>query len=423
MEAPPHSHPGVLLTGATGFLGGEVLARLLKRGDRRVYALVRAESDDQAGARLRETIRSLMGTIDPWSHRVTAVAADLQVPELGLAEQRREWLAERVSSVIHSAATVSFELGLEESRGVNVEGTRRVLDLAEFASVCGGLECFTHISTAYVAGDHSGRFGEGDLAVGQRFRNAYEQSKFEAETIVRERSLPVQVLRPSIVVGDSNTGWTPSFNVIYWPLRAFAKGSYPALPFRRSALVDVVPVDYVASAVLALAGRPGTTYHLVAGDDASEVGEVVELASSYLRSPPPRLIPPPLYRRLLHPLLVRTGSKRRRRALRRSERFFPYFEVGTRYDDRLAREALAPHGIEAPPLASYFNRLMDYALLAKWGRRPRARHRMITTPSTPPQPDHGRARLPSMRWRPRPAPISTRSRSESRRSSRDARTA
>lgn len=157
MKTQRRGYPGVLLTGATGFLGGEILARLLKRGDRHVYALIRADGDDQADARLRETILSLLGSIDPWSRRVTAVAADLQVSGLGLDEARREWLAERVSLVIHAAATVSFELGLEESRQINVEGTRRVLDLAEFASVCGGLECFTQISTAYVAGAHRGR--------------------------------------------------------------------------------------------------------------------------------------------------------------------------------------------------------------------------------------------------------------------------
>src|SRR5439155_23621126 len=112
------------------------------------------------------------------------------------------------------------------------------------------------VSTAYVAGAHVGRFGERDLVVGQRFRNPYERSKFEAELLVQAHSdtLPVQVLRPSIVVGDSRSGWTSSFNVLYSPLRAFASGAYPAIPARRSAPVDVVPVDYVAEAILALAG-------------------------------------------------------------------------------------------------------------------------------------------------------------------------
>src|SRR5207244_3140089 len=140
-------------------------------------------------------------------------------------------------------------------------GTRRMLDLAELCSGRGGLESFVHVSTAYVAGEADGSFGEGDLDVGQSFRNAYERTKFEAEVAVRERAstLPVQVVRPSIIVGDSRSGWTPAFNVLYAPLRAFSRGAYPMIPARRSAPVDVVPVDYVADAILALAGRPGDT--------------------------------------------------------------------------------------------------------------------------------------------------------------------
>jgi long-chain acyl-CoA synthetase len=344
-----------------------------------VYALVRGRDQGEADARLRETIASLLGTVEPWSRRVVAVPADLCAPEMGLDRSSHELLAERTSLFVHCAASVSFELGVAESREINVEGTRRLLDLAALCADRGGLECFTHISTAYVAGTHSGRFAETDLYMGQDFRNPYELSKYEGEAEVRQRatslpyesnSLPVQVLRPSIVVGNSHTGWTPTFNVLYSPLRAFARGTYPALPARLSAPVDVVPVDYVADAILALAGRPGTTYHLVAGNRASSVGELADLASSYLERTRPPVIPPGLYRRILHPLLVRTGDERRKRALRRSEQFFPYFEIDTHYDDRLAREALAPYGIKAPPLRTYFKRLMDYARAADWGRRP-----------------------------------------------------
>jgi thioester reductase-like protein len=212
--------------------------------------------------------------------------------------------------------------------------------------------------------------------VGQGFRNAYERSKFEAELVVRERSgsLPIQVVRPSIVVGDSRTGFTPEFNVLYWPLRAFSKGTYPALPARRSAPVDVVPVDYVADAMLALAGREPGTYHLTAGERASNVGELMDMASAHFRRPAPRALPPRLYRRAIHPLLVRTGSQARRRALRRSEPFFPYFAMGVRYDDTRTRQALRSHRIEAPSLRSYFGRLVDYAQAAAWGRHPHPRH-------------------------------------------------
>jgi thioester reductase-like protein len=395
---------GVLLTGATGFLGGEILARLLQGGNCKVYALVRAHDHGGAEARLRETIVSLLGTIDPWCRRVVAIPADLCSAGMGLSEPQREWLAERTTEIIHCAASVSFELGLEESRRINLDGTIRMLDLARFSSLCGGLDCFTYVSTAYVAGTHPGTFGEGDPRLGQGFRNAYERSKFEAEAVVRSRSvsLPVQVLRPSIVVGDSRCGWTSTFNVLYAPLRAFASGNYPVLPAKPSAPVDVVPVDYVADSVVALAGRPGTTFNLVAGERASTMGEVAELAGSYFETRPSRLISPKLYRRAVHPVLVRTGSEKRRRALRRSEQFFPYFEVGSTYDGTRAREALGPGGLEPPPLASYFERLMDFAVAAEWGRKPVPRYRSLATLGTWPN-AHTSIRSPSKSRRSSPA--------------------
>ena len=376
--------PGILLTGGTGFLGGEILARLLERDDRPVYLLIRAPSERAAAARLRKTLTSLLGAAEPWSQRVTAVAADLTKPGLAMSAARRRWLAERTESIIHCAASVSFTLGLSESRAINVAGTSRLLDLAALCAFRGGLECFTHVSTAYVAGTHRGCFTERNLDLSQDFRNPYERTKFEAETLVlkRSRSLPVQVLRPSIVVGDSRTGWTPSFNVLYWPLRAFARGAYPAIPAKRSAPADVVPVDYVADAVLGLAGRPGTTYHLTAGGRTSSVGEVIDLAADYLRRPSPRVISPAVYRRTVHPLLLRSATEARRRALNHSEAFFPYFAIDTHYDDALAREALSVQGIEAPPLGSYFSTLMDFALQADWGRRPVRRvHRPVVPAS------------------------------------------
>jgi long-chain acyl-CoA synthetase len=257
-----------------------------------------------------------------------------------------------------------------------------VLELAERCQQRGaGLRRFSYISTAYVAGQHRGCFSEDDLERGQRFRNTYEQSKFEAERMVAERRgrLPVTVLRPSIVVGARDSGWTASFNVLYWPLRVFARGGYAALPARGEATVDVVPVDYVADATFALSQAPeaeGTTFHLTAGADASSVGELVELASDFFKRPAPRLVDPLLYRRVLHPLLVRGArDERRRRSLRRTETFFPYFDMNVRYDDRRARVALRASGIEPAPLRTYFDRLVEFALAADWGRRelPRAR--------------------------------------------------
>jgi long-chain acyl-CoA synthetase len=266
-------------------------------------------------------------------------------------------------------------MSLDKSRLINVGGTRQMLDLARVAHERGGLERFAYVSTAYVAGTHLGEFREDQLDVGQDFRNAYERSKFEAETLVRGHAgrLPIQIFRPSIIVGEQRSGWTSSFNVLYSPLKAFVRGSLPFLPAHRSAPLDVVPVDYVADAIFTLASEPvresGETFHLVSGGGATTVGGLAQRAASHLERRPPRILPPKLYRRLIHPLLARTGPAARRRALTSSEVFFPYFTMQVRFDDRAARRRLAWQGIRVVPIELYLGRLIDFARDADWGRR------------------------------------------------------
>ena len=163
----------VLLTGATGFVDQEPLRRLLDDGDRSVHALVRAPDDRAAAERL------------PAHARLNVVAGDIEQPGLGLSDAARARLTEEVTTVVHCAASVSFDLSLEDSRRINVDGTRNVVG---FAERCRGLERLTYISTAYVAGEPRGLFREDQLDVGQRFRNPYEQSKFEAERMIRDRA-------------------------------------------------------------------------------------------------------------------------------------------------------------------------------------------------------------------------------------------
>jgi thioester reductase-like protein len=365
----------LLLTGATGFVGMEVLARFLERSDDHVVALVRAEDDDQAAARLRATLAA--ACLDAGAHedRVTALAGDLTAPRLGLGD-RWGHLAQRVGAIVHGAASVAFDLSLEESRRINVDGTRQMLELAH---ACPGLKRFTYVSTAYVAGDRRGTVYEDDPG-GGRFRNAYERTKHEAERLVaaRREQMEVTIVRPSIVVGDHRTGWTAAFNVLYAPLRAFEAGVVPVVPARRRSPVDVVPVDYVADAVHALAEAPeaaGQTFHVVAGGRASTVGEIVDMAGERFTSRQPRIVPPWLYHLILAKIVEKRAPASARRLLASNEVYFSYFAMRVRYDDARARAILEPRGITPAPLSSYFDRLMDYAQAARWGRRPVARPR------------------------------------------------
>ena len=128
----------VLLTGATGFVGMEILARYLERTDRTVIAPVRARDEAEATSRLRDTAACLFGDEDAFADRLVALPADIEQPGLGLDQATRESVAEQVTDIVHSAASVSFTLPLDRSREINVEGTRRMLELAELCHRAGG---------------------------------------------------------------------------------------------------------------------------------------------------------------------------------------------------------------------------------------------------------------------------------------------
>jgi thioester reductase-like protein len=347
-----------LLTGATGFVGMELLVRYLERTERQVAALIRAPSQAAAEARLAATLENLFGPDAPvYADRVRVLRADLTAPGLGLSAAEREELAGTVTTIVHGAASVSFDLPLDEARAINVEGTRRMLELAQELP---RLERYAHVSTAYVAGTHRGRFTENDLDLRQQFRNTYEKSKFEAEQLVRSRpEIPSTIFRPSIVVGDRHSGWTAAFNVLYWPLRAFARGVFTEVPAVATAPVDAVSVDYVADAVHALCestGGVGQTYHLIAGAHASTIQEIAGAASRYFKRPPPRMLAPENY----------DGPDE-------VSVYFPYFCVQTQFDDAATRARLSPMGISVSPLRDYLERLLDFATLSRWGKRPIAR--------------------------------------------------
>jgi thioester reductase-like protein len=342
----------VLLTGATGFLGMEVLARLIDRDDIEVIAPIRARDREHARTRLNDVLGRLYEDPRDLGPRVIPVCADLASEGLGLSPADGRLICGTTDAVIHCAASISFDLPHEEARNINALGTMRLLDLALQMS---RLERFIHVSTAYVAGRTRGSFGEDDLERGQEFRNSYERSKFEAERAIAERAtqLPVVVARPSIVVGDRQSGWTPSFNVIYWPLRAFARGLIHDLPVDPAGIVDVVPVDYVADGLVYLLDHRDIDgrLHLVAGERALSNGELVALACRWLGRAAPRL----------HGAATVPEEARA---------YLPYFDVETSFDDARARATLGRGGIQTAALDDFFVNLMRYADRTRWGKRP-----------------------------------------------------
>ena len=372
------SSGAIFLTGSSGFLGMELLARYLENTDRPVYALMRGRDDDDAAERLLKAARTVVPDADRHRHRLVAVRGDAKRPRLGIDAAQFDRVADEVTEIVHAAASVSFTQALDDARLINVEGTRHVLDLAERCAERGGLRRLAHVSTAYVAGTHHGTFYEHDLERGQSFNNTYELTKWEAERLVREHigRLPITIVRPSIVVGEEDSGWTPAFNVMYGPLHAYSRGSLTVVPARRSAPVDVVPAGYVADAIFELSTRPdsaGRTFTLAAGPEASTVGELIDTSAAAFGRRRGVALSPWLYKLAVHPVLLRRTKGSRRRALKRAEVFFPYFDVRARFDTSAASEALGRAGIRVPPLSSYFHALVNFANATEWGRRPLTR--------------------------------------------------
>lgn len=368
------------LTGATGFLGRELLARMLLHGDE-VLVLTRQKNDEALSA-ARERIGAMVERTGSAASldRLQVAFGDVTAPFLGLNEDARAWLSrgDRVR-VVHGAAEVRFDLPYPVMHKQNVEGTGNVLSLA--ASLP-NLERFDHVSTTYVAGDRTGVALEAEKNVGQKSRNDYERTKLEAEELVARAQLPICVHRPSIIVGDSRTGRASSFKVLYWPMKVYARGRWRTLFGRPDCAIDVVPVDFVADAMMYLFDQPaslGKTVHLAAGTERqSTIGEIVALAEVEFGQGKIRYIDPDLYMKWLRPIVKPILTLIRPDVAERGGVYLPYFRSNPSFDTAQASALLAGSGIVPPKVGEYFQAILRYAKESDFGR---SEPKLISPPS------------------------------------------
>ena len=357
-----------LLTGASGFLGHEIL-REIARGDpgARVYATLRAPVGELESRAARLGWRALAPCIVP-------IGADLTRTRAGLSPRDVERLTTEVTHVIHAGASVRFDDDIHHARQVNVAGTRQLLELAPRMR---RLERFVHVSTTFVCGDRPGALVEGPAPPG-RFRNTYERSKFEAEEVVQRAmaSLPITVVRPSIVApavacddgtgslaasvtsGASHAQRTAEPRVRFLLLlQLYLTHGWRWVPGSPSSVVDLVPADVVARATVALARRAlsdGRWYHVAAGPRAATLRELGTIASRRFNAPPLSFAPPRLFRAALRFLVW----GRARPLLDRAAPYVPYLSVRTRVDTTDSQRVLRELGITVPRVAELFGALL-----------------------------------------------------------------
>ncbi len=336
----------LFFTGFPGFIGKRLIKALVKEFDyERVYLLVEPRMLERAR---RE--------IENFDSRFEIIPGDITQENLGIKKD----IKSDITHLFHLAAIYDLTVPFDPAYRVNVEGTKNVV---EFAKKLSGLEKFVYFSTAYVSGTRRGTVYEDELDKKQSFKNHYEHTKFLAELIVQKNKdqIPTVVVRPGIVIGDSQTGETDKFDGPYYVMIFFKKvPRFIPLPYlgKGEAEVNLVPVDFIIKATVALTGLEksvGKTYHLT-DPSPFTARELYRLFSIKIRGKEPvGEIPLPIVQAFLK-------IKPLARAFGVPYEATPYFIHKVHYDSTNTQQDLGPLGITVPPLTSYVDNIVKFFL-------------------------------------------------------------
>jgi len=385
MENDPMQTSDILLTGATGFLGKVVLHELLQRreslGVGKIRVLLRTSGSVTAEKRFESDIASsrCFDDVDPnWRDYVEAVACELSQPGAGIEKAKRESLTESVTHIINCAASVQFDLPIQNAATANVATALEILD---FAQSCPKLESFVNVSTAYVtphprdgrevleelaplphdAGElyeaiMRGEIDETELLAETGHPNTYTLTKCIAEHLLTERKgdTPLTLVRPSIIsasLSRPRPGWIDSPAAFALFAAQIGSGRMRAVIAKPSARIDIVPCDAVADRCIDAAFPPAgggreasPIVHAVAGYDHSPSVRVCSdtIQSFFTQNPDTRkrnrdrranvrfLGPDGILFKFNHWLYhVRQYQKRQAEGLSQANRMFAYFTGNT----------------------------------------------------------------------------------------------
>jgi NAD(P)-dependent dehydrogenase (short-subunit alcohol dehydrogenase family) len=353
------------LTGATGFIGRNLVERLLKR-EGTIYALVRAGSRGRL-----EELRTSWGADGA---RVVPVAGDLSQPGLGVSEEDLVAMRGDIDHFFHLAAIYDMTADAEVQEVANVEGTRHAVELA------GAIEagCFHLASSIAVAGLYRGEWREDMFDEAEKLdTNPYFRTKHESERVVREEcARPWRVYRPGIVVGDSRTGEIDKIDGPYYFFKALQRArrvlpSWLPTVGVEGGEINIVPVDFVAAAIDHIAHQPGLdgqAFHLT-DPNPKTAGEAINLFARAADAPQMAVrldsdVVDPATTLLSTGLKLFPPAKRAAEAVLRDFGIPPsiltYVNYPTSFDSSNAQAALEGSGIGVPPLETYADRLWDY---------------------------------------------------------------
>ena len=343
----------IFLTGFPGFIAARLVGRLAKP-DTQFFLLVQPQFVEKAMRSAEEISRKTDTPLENFA----IVEGDITQENLGISDEDREIVRAETTDVFHLAAVYDLAVSKETAYRVNVEGTKNV---NEFVKSLPNLRRYNYVSTCYVAGKRKGVILETELEHDAGFRNFYEETKYLAEMEVEKlkREVPFTIFRPSVVVGDSETGETAKYDGIYYLIHYLRKS--PRLlrlvnVGNKNVRLNLVPVDFVVDGIAALSKDEAAVGKTVALADPNpltteqifdEITEAMTGKKSVF-TPPPGLIEKSLLLPFSPPLtgLPHSGV--------------PYFFLSQTYDTSVSGELLAKHNISCPGFNSYVAKLLKF---------------------------------------------------------------
>uniref|UniRef100_A0A069DUT1 Fatty acyl-CoA reductase n=1 Tax=Panstrongylus megistus TaxID=65343 RepID=A0A069DUT1_9HEMI len=274
----------VFITGGTGFVGIALVEKLLRTTEiNKIYLLVRPKKGKEISSRLEEYIKNPIFSVlreekgSDIFNKLIAVQGDVGEENLGLSNNDRQILIDNINIVLHCAATLDFEADLKYTVKINLQGTRRVVELCKAIK---NLNVLLHVSSAYV-NSHLLRVDEQLYPVPEKadrvieliettpdkeleektpqllgkYLNTYTFTKALAELEVTNSItlFPSCIVRPSMIVAawkEPIPGWTNSKNGPQGFLMGAVKGVVRRLPVDPKLVSDYIPVDVVVNGII-----------------------------------------------------------------------------------------------------------------------------------------------------------------------------
>lgn len=265
-------YKNILLTGATGYLGINILKELIFTSDSKIYLLLRGENAKEAELKIKEKADFYFGKelYPKYRHRINILVGDISKEYLGLDISIYEQVSLEIDCIINSAANVKHYGRYEDFYSVNVQGVKNLIEFAKKGLV----KDFNQISTMSVAhgtipNKELAMFSEDHIYIGQESQNIYVKTKLEAEKLVEEaskNSLNTKIFRVGNVTFNYETGLFQkniTENAFYKNIQAFIK--LKSIPKLKGNTLDFCFVDQLAKAVILLFNKcnlKGEVFHI-----------------------------------------------------------------------------------------------------------------------------------------------------------------